>query len=148
MNYAELYYTPEQGLPVIVRPTKHQQGKNLHFCQTWEELIDACGLYDEYYISEYIKKVSEYRVVVVCGRVIFMYEKVPGDPSEIAWNHAQGSSSENTKWDKWPLNVAECAVKSMALSGLDFGACDIIVDSDGRAYCLEINTAPETTSEY
>lgn len=146
--YFEDFMYETGDLPVVVRPRKHKQGKDLHFCRTLLEVADACSLYTTYYISEYVPKVSEYRVLVVSGRVIFMYEKVPDDPSAIAWNHAQGSTSENTKWSLWPKEVYQNAVQAFSLSGLDFGAVDVVVDSTGRAYCLEINTAPETTSEY
>lgn len=132
----------------VVRPSEHKQGKNLHVCRTEREFIDVCSRYERFYISKLIDKVKEYRAIVAQGRVIFIYEKIPDDPTKVAWNHAQGGTSEVMKWSEWPENVIEIAIRSSNLSGLSFGAVDIMVDRDGRAYCLEINTAPETTSEY
>ena len=34
------------------------------------------------------------------------------------------------------------------MSGLDFGGVDVMVDADGKAYVLEINSAPSLTSPY
>jgi len=40
------------------------------------------------------------------------------------------------------------AMQAYALSGLDFGEVDVIVDELGVAFVLEINTAPSVTSAY
>lgn len=133
---------------VIVRKNFHKQGKNLHRCTTADEVVDACNQYDDYYISEYIPKVKEYRVLCVSGRVIYMYDKIPENPDDVAWNHAQGGSMDNVKWGHWPLEVVKVACEAFSLSKLDFGAVDIMVDEKGKAYVLEINTAPETTSPH
>lgn len=134
--------------PLVIRPIHHKQGKNLHVIKDMDEAVAAAEQYSEWYASELIDKVCEYRAVVVQGRILFIYEKVPDDRSQVAWNHAQGGTSEVLKWSNWPSNVVENAIRSFNLSGLSFGAVDIMVDRDGNAYCLEINTAPETTSEY
>src|SRR5690606_2670988 len=128
---------------------RHKQGKNLHVCEVCEniyyEVCEACSLYDEYYISEMIDKVREFRVVVLEGRVLYMYEKIPEDPSVAAWNHAQGAETPNLKWGDWHLPSVRASLLAMELSGLDFGGVDVMIDSEGRAYVLEVNTAPETT---
>ena len=48
---------------VIVRRAQHHQGLYLHHCHTYEEVVEACHKYDDFYISKYIPKVAEYRVV-------------------------------------------------------------------------------------
>lgn len=134
---------------MVVRPSRHKQGKDLYVCEEYSDIFGVIqNLGDDYYISRLIDKVKEYRVVVFDDRILYIYEKVPSNPEDVAWNHAQGSTSENIRWGSWPLLVANKALRAMALSGLDFGAVDIIVDRDGNAYVLEVNTAPETTSPY
>lgn len=135
--------------PVIVRPDVHAQGKHVYHCETIGELLDAwncvgnCG-----YISEFIDKVAEYRVFVVSGRVACVAKKTPADEKAIAWNVAQGGRFDNVRWGEWPINAVQCAIKAFALSGLDFGGVDVMVDADGKAYVLEINSAPSLTSPY
>jgi glutathione synthase/RimK-type ligase-like ATP-grasp enzyme len=138
--------------PCILRPQSHCQGKELYFCTDYEQLVQILDhldfLNDRYYISEYINKVAEYRVCFIQGRVAWVANKVPANPSNIAWNVAQGSKFENVSWKSWPIDVIETAYKAYQLSGLYLGGVDIMVDKDGRSYVLEINSAPSHTSPY
>ncbi len=133
--------------PLVVRPSWHAQGVGVHLCHDFSELEKACDLYDEYYISEYIRKDAEYRVMVICGRVAWVARKTPGNPEDVAWNVARGGRFDNVRWGDWPLRVCNVAVSAMALSGLHFGGVDVMV-KDGVPYVLEINSAPSHTSEY
>jgi len=106
--------------PLIVRPNKHAQGRKLYKCNTPDELSTAFKKCGEDgYTSEFIDKVKEYRVAVVQGR-----------------------------WNDWPLKAVRIAIEAFNLSSLDFGGVDIMVDKDGEAYVLEINSAPSLTSPY
>ncbi len=139
--------------PSILRPSTHAQGKNLYFCQTFEDLLKAylytpCFEQDKYYISEYIPKVAEYRVCFIQGLVAWVASKSPSDPTAIAWNVAQGGKFENINWKAWPISVIETAYKAYKISGLYLGGVDVMVDEDGRSYVLEINSAPSHTSPY
>jgi len=130
---------------MIVRPKTHAQGRNLKVISTLEELLQVTNepaFRSGWYASELIDKVAEYRVYVIQGRVATIAEKTPADPSAIAWNVAQGGRFDVLPRGRWPMNVVEVAVKSWALSGLDFGGVDVIVDRDGKAYQIEINSAP------
>lgn len=133
---------------MVVRKNFHKQGKNLHLCKSLIELEAACQKYDDYYISAYVPKVSEYRALVMQGRILYIYEKKPGNPGDVAWNHSNGGSITNVKWGSWPIDVAMVATRAFKLSGLDFAAIDVMVDINGKAYVLEANTAPETTGPY
>ena len=139
--------------PCILRPQSHAQGKNLFFCQNFDQLKKAylskpCFLEDKYYISEYIPKITEYRICFTQGLVAWVANKIPANPDAIAWNVAQGSKFENVSWKKWPINVIETAYKAYIISGLYLGGVDVMVDKDGRSYVLEINSAPSHTSPY
>lgn len=135
--------------PCIVRPKHHHQGRNLYVCNNLEELFNnsyLCG--KGFYISEYIDKVEEYRVFVVQGRAVCVAKKTPANPEAVAWNVAQGGRFDNVKWDDWNLRVVRVAIEAFNLTGLDFGGVDVMVDKAGRAYVLEINSAPSLTSPY
>jgi len=130
-------------VPVIIRPATHSQGRDLHYCTTLHEALDAfeqCG--EGAYINEYVRKVSEYRAHVIQGRVSTLEEKIPEDPESIAWNQHQGNTFKNVRWDQWPLDAVKKSIAAMDLAGLDFGGVDVVVDATGKAYVLEINSAP------
>jgi glutathione synthase/RimK-type ligase-like ATP-grasp enzyme len=92
--------------------------------------------------------VAEYRVFVVSGRAVMVAEKTPADPTAIAWNVARGGHFANLRWNDWPLKSVKVAIEAFALSKLDFGGVDIMVDGEGNCYVIEINSAPSMTSEY
>lgn len=134
---------------VIVRPAKHAQGRHVHHCHDYFDVVKAvakCG--HGAYISEYIKKVAEYRVAVVQGRAVWVVKKTPADPDAIAWNVAKGGRFDNVRWKDWPLKVVKTAIEGFNLSKLDFGGVDVMVDAEGNCYILEINSAPSLTSPY
>jgi hypothetical protein len=135
---------------VIVRRATHHQGRFLDVCKTFGQLSVACAKYGEgnYYISEYIPKVAEYRVFMAQGRVVWVASKTPGNPDAVAWNVARGGRFDNVRWDQWPLKAIRVARDAFLLSSLDFGGVDIMVDAEGNAYVLEINSAPSQTSPY
>lgn len=141
-------FVPYSG--VIVRPETHSQGKHVYLVKGDEAEFysakDKCG--PNWYASEYIKKVAEYRITFCQGRVVWIANKIPSNVDDIAWNVAQGGKFENVKWSSWPINSIRIARRAFTLSGLDFGAVDIMVDGEGRPYVLEINSAPSMTSPY
>lgn len=136
--------------PMILRPSKHAQGRNVHVVRNTAEASSFARKYGEgnYYVSELINKVAEYRVFVAQGRVACVAEKTPGNPDDVAWNVAKGGRFDNVRWDNWPLKAVRKAVEAFNLSGLDFGGVDVMVDDEGEAYVIEINSAPSLTSPY
>ena len=114
----------------------------MYICKTQEELCDVCETLGKgnYYISELIQKTHEYRVMFVSGRVIGVIEKFPRDKAEVSWGCVEGGDYKYINWEEWPLDMIEVAMKAADLSGLDFGAVDVISDAD-RHYVLEINSA-------
>lgn len=134
--------------PVVVRRSPHHQGRYLHLCKDEAAVRAACGRYERFYISDYIAKVKEFRVVFAQGRVVWVADKTPADANAIAWNVAQGGRFDNVRWDNWPIEAIKTAHGAFMVSGLDFGAVDIMVDAGDKAYVLEINSAPSMTSNY
>ena len=135
--------------PIVIRPRKHAQGRNIYLCNNPEEAraaVKKCG--DDGYASNFVDKVKEYRVAVVQGRAVWVAEKTPGNKDDLAWNVAKGGRFDNVRWDAWPLKVVRVAIEGFNLSTLDFGGVDVMVDKDGNATILEINSAPSLTSPY
>src|SRR3990172_7223877 len=122
-----------EDFPVVVRPQVHAQGKQVYLCKTYAEIftaIEECG--PGYYISKFIDKVKEYRVFVAQGRAVWVANKIPGNPDDVAWNVAQGGKFENVLWLNWPLKVVNVSIQAFKLSGLDFGGVDVMVDAQGK----------------
>lgn len=136
--------------PLVVRRRTHHQGRFLHVCNNGNEVFDAVQKYGigNYYISQYIPKVAEYRVFVCSGRAVWVAQKTPANPDAVAWNVAQGGRFDNVGWGEWPLRIVKTAIQAMALTKLNFGGVDIMVDDAGTPYVLEINSAPSQTSPY
>ena len=134
---------------VVVRPRTHAQGKHVYLCHTQEDMASAVALCGPgWYASEYIPKVAEYRVTFVQGRVVWVAQKTPGNPEAVAWNVSQGGRFDNVRWGEWPLRVIRRSREAFMLTGLHFGAVDVMVDAAGLVYVLEVNSAPSQTSPY
>jgi glutathione synthase/RimK-type ligase-like ATP-grasp enzyme len=117
-------------------------GMNLHLVSSEEELLSSIALYPDWYAQVLINKTAEYRVFLTQGKVVWVAEKIPHDPSAIVWNiHNETSVFKNVPWGSWPLDVCQAAITAFKASGLDFGAVDICTD-EHRPYVLEINSAP------
>ncbi|MNJ09659.1 hypothetical protein D3C77_38070 [compost metagenome] len=96
-------------------------------------------------------KKEEYRIHVFNGEVVDVQRKarkkdVPDD--QVNWkvrNLANGFifARGEEALGNVPQDVLDQAVKAVAALGLDFGAADVVYnDKQGKAYCLEVNTAP------
>lgn len=103
---------------------------------------------------KYKKKKDEYRVHVFDGDIIHIQKKSlrmtddsgnPIDKSKIDFRIRNLSHGFIFKIHGLnpPVDVLEQAVKAVKALGLDFGAVDVIWnDFEGKAYVLEVNTAP------
>lgn len=103
---------------------------------------------------KYKKKKSEFRVHVMGGKIIMVQQKVlrttdiNGNPLSKEQadfrirNHANGFIFQ--KYDiTVPKEASDQALLAVSTVGLDFGAVDVIYNEfEGKAYVLEINTAP------
>lgn len=133
----------------VVRPATHAQGRHL-FSGNAADTAQAAAT-SEYrggYVSEFIDKVAEYRVMVVQNRVAWVAQKTPGNPEDVAWNVARGGRFDNVRWDNWLMPIIKEALAAAKVSGCDFCGVDVMVDAEGKAYVLEVNSAPSQTSPY
>lgn len=133
----------------VVRPARHAQGRELLTVDR-DEMFGGIlpPQYEDGYISEFIDKVAEYRVMVVQGRAVWVAHKTPGNPEDVAWNVAAGGRFDNVRWGNWPLFVVKAALQAAVVSGTDFCGVDVMVDAAGNPYVLEVNSAPSQTSPY
>lgn len=135
--------------PLVVRPRRHAQGRNLAVVQNKDELRSVlCDpVFMGWYASSLIEKEAEYRVYVGNGRVVSVARKTPANPEAVAWNVSQGGRFDVVHWGDWPIEVCRLAIEAFKPSGLDFGGVDVMVErGTGRPYLLEINSAPSLPS--
>lgn len=83
-------------------------------------------------------------------RILNYLEKPNPGGGQIAWNRAlNGEAFTNVKWSDYNSAVCKVALEAIKALSLDFGGVDIILDREGKAYVLEVNTSPTlASSEY
>lgn len=103
--------------------------------------------------TKYIKKDEEYRVHVANGDIIAIQRKVlkkeKAESGEVI-NWKVRNLDNGFIYQRENINpsdeVRKVAVEAMKISGLTFGAVDVIFNAkQRRAYVLEVNTAPGIT---
>lgn len=137
--------------PVIARPRIHAKGRNFIVLRDINSFqrhyIDNK---ENWYYSEFVDKIKEYRVHCAHGRILNYLEKPNPGNGQIAWNRAvNGEAFTNVKWSDYDPKVALECLKAVEVIGLDFAGVDVIVDAEGNPYILELNTSPTlNSSEY
>jgi glutathione synthase/RimK-type ligase-like ATP-grasp enzyme len=132
---------PSDTYPIVCRTVLNgHSGAGIVIADSPSELVDA-PLY-----VKYVKKQKEFRIHVGKGGVIIAeQQKVKRSGTEIlSWrirNHANGFIYQRQRIDV-PLVVRSVAQSCLAATGLDFGAVDVIYTKGGKAFVLEVNTAP------
>lgn len=138
--------SPRAGV-FVGRPSMHAQGRRL-ITGNWRTCVEQVERWGGGYVSELINKVAEYRVAVIQNRVAWVAQKTPGNPSDVAWNVARGGHFSNVSWENWPMEAVKECLKAAKVSGTDFCGVDVMVDNEGRAFVLEVNSSPSQTSPY
>lgn len=113
-----------------ILPLDYQEGRD----------IPSAPLY-----TEFIPKEAEYRVIVIDGKVVDQKKKLKksefeGERSPYVWNVKNGYVFARNNIEFKP-EIGEIAVRSLEALGLAYGAVDLIEDSSGVLYILEVNTA-------
>lgn len=140
------------GHTVVARKllTSHE-GNGIVIVEPGQFLCDA-PLY-----TRYTKKVREYRVHATRDKAFAAHMKIKDPKTKEppkSWkvrSYANGFIFQRNNVP--PSSIRDVlAVQAVASLGLDFGAVDIIEDSLGKFYILEVNTAPgiegQTTPAY
>ena len=138
----------EEGKIVIVR--EKLTGHSAEGLVVLED-VDAWDTYNhnnsKLYVK-YIPKKDEFRVHVVCGKVVDVRRKSLRSDFNAHYanwkvrNHANGFIFAKGGFEV-PDKVLEESVKATMVCGLDFGAVDVVWNNFlQKAFVLEINTAP------
>jgi glutathione synthase/RimK-type ligase-like ATP-grasp enzyme len=139
--------------PVIARPSTHAKGSNFVILNNLREFESHYNRYHSlgWYYSEFIDKVREFRIHCAHGKILNYLEKPNPKNGSVAWNRARngGEAFENVGWNDYNMACGIEAIKAVKALGLDFGGVDVMLDSEGKAWVLEVNTSPTlNSSEY
>lgn len=138
------------SFPIIARPIKHSKGKNFILLKSIHEYNAHVNTHNDWYYSEFVDKTNEYRLHIAHGRVLNYLEKPKPNDNQIAWNRALNEDPfVNVKWNDYNGKICSLAIRALKALALDFGAVDIMLDKEGNACLLEVNTAGTlVSSEY
>ena len=127
----------------VVRPLRHSQGRHLSVLNHNSLTSLLSNTSDtNWYARPLIKKVAEFRVYVLFGKVASVAQKLVTDTSQVAWNHAVGAEFVNVKWDEWNTEVCFRALIAANLSKLDYAAVDVMVEEHTLTpWIIEVNSA-------
>lgn len=125
---------------VLARSKIHRAGNDI-VVVTSSELLQY--VYADFFV-QYIESVKEYRVHVYRNKIIRVGEKIPVAPikSTIIKSRPNGWHIEYLPRGNRPISLLNDARIAVSSLGLDFGVVDMIIDSDRRAFVLEVNTGP------
>lgn len=130
------------SIPILGRGRHGSQGKDIVVYEDKTKIPQSNS--HEFY-SVYIPNSREYRIHVVRGEIIRIQGKYCDFPEQTGdgyiKNHSHGYRFRTP--DKELNNDRkEAAINAVEALGLDFGAVDLIIGTDRKAYVLEVNTAP------
>lgn len=140
---------PESGV-VLGRNRKGYGGTDI---VAYEEGQVYPAIHEWY--SAYVPNTREYRIHVFADAVIRIQGKYLDFPEQhtnpYIKNYAQGFRFR-TPDKRLNADRTEAAIAAVSALGLVFGAVDLLIGEDRRAYVLEVNTAPKlaplTCSQY
>lgn len=136
-------------VPCVIRPRRHHAASKFFVCRGVQEVVRAiriCRL--GWYATQLVDKSQEFRVFVLHAHVVAVSERFPAAPGEIAWNLARGGKLINVRRGDWSLAICKAAIVACEKLGLDFGAIDLALCTDGRIVVFEANTAPGLRNKF
>lgn len=134
-NHAEGLAFLAQYKKIVVKPLNGSNSHDVHIVESPEQLVP----FDvQKYIFEEYAPGKELRYLLLNNRVIGVHESRYGE-SVAEDRDLERISYASSDWD--PMLVA-LSLKVARVFGLRFAAVDYIVDADGRARILEVNSSP------
>lgn len=128
--------------PLVLKPLFGAQGKGIRLIHRVEDLPEPEEVDDVYYLQHYVSRAGppfrDYRVFVCAGKVLAMMAR-RGD----GWitNINQGAKAEQVSRGMED-RLEALALAAVAAVGADFAGVDIVPDSEGKLFVLEVNSMP------
>lgn len=136
--------------PVMGRSLHHTRGNDIVVYQVRPGQVGLRPARRHDFYTHLVPKQQEFRIWSFRRTVIGCYEKILTYPAKLGrrgrsreiWNYRNGYAYVFRRPEELSENLRQLARDSVDAVGLDFGAVDIIQDSRGRGFVLEVNSAP------
>jgi ribosomal protein S6--L-glutamate ligase len=129
------------GVPFIAKRARGAHGSHVHKIETTADLsvVDTPA---SFLFQEYLPHTNDIRVLVLGGKAVCGYKRVPTE-GDFRANLARGGRAEALSDEVETATVFALAEAAVAAVPLDLGGVDIIKSAtDGRYYLIEINVNP------
>lgn len=134
-----------ETLPWLGRKRQHVKGKDIVICNTRIEIIKLFETHSHDFFSVFIPTETEFRVWVINGEAIGVYEKVykgEGEYEGFMRNRRFGFSFQKKDELRTLKTLVNPSIKAVEALGMDWGAVDVLEGKDGKYYVLEVNSMP------
>lgn len=125
--------------PVFRRDCYHAGGRDIHVIA--QEGPDTLFRPHGCFFTQFVPSVREMRLHIAGGELIRAQIKRGEDSEFPIRNHTNGYTFVPYTRSSPNRDRVDLAVRAVSALGLDFGAVDVLVGTDNRAYVLEVNTA-------
>jgi D-alanine-D-alanine ligase-like ATP-grasp enzyme len=142
----ELNKITDKDYPLLARKMYHSKGRDIVYLENKKDL-EKLKNEDFSFVVRYLRKNSEYRVHILGKDINFVSVKIVKKDTkekdydkrirskERGWIHIEYKGEFKNK-------LIEIAKKAMEVLKYDFGAVDIIRDTNNKLWILEVNSAP------
>ncbi|MFQ5493266.1 MAG: RimK family alpha-L-glutamate ligase [Candidatus Dojkabacteria bacterium] len=131
------------NLPFIVKPSIGGRGESVALIKSFGEFEDYMKDHNitKLVFQEYIQNDGDYRIIVVGGKAVGAFKRIPAE-GDFRANISQAGSGEIVKNGNILTRLYEIAETTADLFQVDVTGVDVIVNAD-KYYFLEINTIPQ-----
>ncbi|RFC66800.1 MULTISPECIES: ATP-grasp domain-containing protein [Mesorhizobium] len=131
-----------ERVPLVIKPLFGAQGRGIKRIESVADLPPREAVADTYYLQHYIERhgppFHDFRVFVCADRAIALMRRRSTD-----WisNVNRGASPE-TATDEDRTELERLAIAAAQAVGADFAGVDLVRDTSGRLFVLEVNSMP------
>lgn len=131
------------GTPFVLKPLSGKQGLGVSLINSWDEYsayLNESGS-KGLVCQQFLKNDGDYRVIVVGGKAIGVFKRIPAE-GDFRANISQAGHGEVVKDQELKEELLHLAEKVSSFLKVEIAGIDFIVSS-GNAFFLEINTIPQ-----
>ncbi len=132
------------SFPLIIKSPLGFKGRDNHLVSSHDELEQALAENPEvpFIAQSYVENEGDLRVLVFDGRVPFAIGRSSQGESHLN-NTSQGGSAVMIETKSLPQQVVEDSIAACALFNREFAGVDIVQDTQGNHYFMEVTNLPQ-----